>query len=176
MVKFSIVANNVKDPFARRWLLSVDNVPAPNWPLTANFDGSSFIENRVQGQLMTKELNLPDGKHIVYFAVSVPNASEWGTYSGGIQMDDVAGEFNGVDVDSVAAFEITVKGNKAVKRVNSTNTEVADSKISKVTNRIKGLPTMVRDHKNAFIVGVGLAIGASIAGVVIYKVRKGRRL
>jgi hypothetical protein len=130
MVKIGVVANNERDSFERRWLIVVDKLPPLNWSLSANFDGVSFVEAHTQGQLMQTQLNLPDGKHTIYFAVSVPDSGEWGTYSGGIQMDGVSGEFTGIDVDTVAAFEIEVKDNVAVKRVNQSGIDIDPNDVS----------------------------------------------
>lgn len=177
MPKFTVAANNDRDPFKRRWLLSVDNLPPANWPLVSNFDGVSFIENHTQGELMSVNLNLPNGKHTVYFATSAPASGQYGTYSGGIQMDGIAGEFNSVDIDTVAAFEIEVKDNKAVKRLNQAAQDipgaVTGKKMSAALNRVKAFTTK---NSKWLIVGVGAAAGITTLTYFLMKRRNGRRL
>jgi hypothetical protein len=173
LVKFIVVANNEKDPFKRRWMLSIDNVPPPNWPLVSNFDGRSFIENHTQGEMMSTDLSLPDGKHVVYFAVSAPQDGSYGMYSGGIQMDSVSGEFNSVDVDTVAAFEIEVKGNKAVKRVGSAAQELKDTQ-ARVMAPLAKIKAYATRNSKMLIVAVLAGAGAT-AGIYFFQRAKYRR-
>jgi hypothetical protein len=159
VVNIRVVANNEKDPFDRRWVVTIDKLPPLNWPLSANFDGTSFVETHSQGELMQTSLSLPNGKHVVYFAVSVPNGSEWGTYSGGVQMDGVSGEFTGIDVDTVAAFEIEVKDNKVTKRVNQQATELGETDQKAKAFFVKAKDKIVDNAK--------LVVGATAVGVVV---------
>lgn len=177
MVNFAVVANNPKDPFNRRWLVSVDNQPPVEWPLVANFDGVSFIETHSQGEVMNLSLNLPNGKHVVYVAISAPASGEWGTYSGGVQMDGVTGEFSNVDVDTVASFEIDVKDNKAVKRVNQVEQELnpmTNTRMSAVSRGFSKLRAGISKHRwlAATIVGVGGLVTVVVVFLVLRKKRR----
>jgi hypothetical protein len=129
--------------------------------------------------MMDVNLNLPNGKHVIYFATSCPADGSYGTYSGGVQMDGIGGEFSSVDVDTVAAFEIEVKDNKAIKRVNQASQDIigtsgpGSNKVKVVANKIKAY---AQKNTKWLIVAVGASGAVGVTAYFLAKRQRSRRL
>lgn len=108
MVQVAITARNPLDSAIRIWGVGIDKVPTGNWTK----DESVVKATKRSGELWNSNLQLADGKHKLYFIISQTVLSN-GTYQGEALFDTAGFNFQGVDNDSLAIFDVTVKGGKA---------------------------------------------------------------
>jgi hypothetical protein len=178
---------NPEDNFSRTWGLGIDNVPTDNWLKDPSIIKQSGIKS---GEKWEFNFQLTDGKHVVYFIISqTPGAL--GSYAGEAIFGDKARfTFVGVDNDSVAAFEVNVRGGNFTKTGKSNQAPVTDiptkgTFIPNLKGRfsfLRGIPLLLKNrtfpgtsHVNAWNVLIGTIIVASGAGIVIGVKRRMKR-
>lgn len=127
----TIKATDPLDSYLRNWALFIDTPPVGNWGKQQGL----ISTQKKSGSTWSQSVPISDGKHKVYFIVSLTDAT-LGTYSGTAIFDNAVFSFAGVDNDSVAVFDIDVKNGKAsrVGGVNSTTTDLVPPGVTGVTN------------------------------------------
>jgi hypothetical protein len=196
LIPVTVSLVNPKDSFVRIFGIWLDKLPPVDWTITLASQNTATHKEFVQsGDLVVTQLDMSDGEHKVYFSISQDEASgKTGIWSGVASFGGVRRPFNRVDVDTFAVFDILVKDGKVVERTNQSTgddlpTETDDpteqEESVSVFNKVKGA---VKDHvsiasirdlwnenKTAVLASAGGA-GAIIAGVVVWKETRKRRL
>jgi len=178
MVQVAITARNPADGNTRVWGLSIDEIPSGNW-----LKNSAIVKtDKKTGELWTTNLQIPDGRHKIYFIIS--QTPGLGTYSGEALFDQAGFNFSGVDNDSLVAFDVLVKSGKAVRSTGVPATTGADdidkpkfytpikARLNEVGDKVRGI-TWSWKHG----VGIAVIIGGTLGGLYLYKKmsKNGRR-
>lgn len=172
MVSASITARDQLDNGLRIWGLAIDTPPTGNWLK----DASVIKASKNSGDLWSTVLAIPDGRHTLYLIISTTQASN-GTYSGEALFDTAGFSFEGVDNDSVAAFDVNVKGGKATRASSSSRIGPTDVNTeSPYRRKLLGLYQSIKDMRHwnksqtAKFVGSLVAVGTIlVVGYIVYK-------
>lgn len=168
MVNVTVQAVDPTDQYLRYWGILVDQVPGQGWDIPG-----PNVETHRTTNTMTKVLQLPDGKHTIYFVVSNPTGVQSiGTYSGTINIDGISQQFSGVDVAHPFAIDVNVSNNVATKTGSSTQSGGAQGQLSNMTAKAKAFWAA---HKNKIIVGVAVAVPTGI-GIAVVAKKKGSHM
>lgn len=171
MVQVAITARNPSDGNTRVWGLSVDSIPTGNWLK----DGSIVKADKKTGELWSTNLQIPDGMHKVYFIIS--QTPGLGTYSGEALFDQAGFNFNGVDNDSLVAFDMLVKNGKATRSTGvpattgPTDIPGANKFITPIKTRLYNLGDKIRQVKLTWKHAgwAAFLIGGTLTGLYLYK-------
>lgn len=176
MVQAQITARNPLDNGLRSWGLSIDQPPTGNWLK----DESVIKSQQLSNSLWSRALAIPDGRHTLYFIVSTSQV-ENGTYSGEALFDTAGFSFEGVDNDSVAAFDINVKMGKATRASASSRIGPTDLPTEGVVKaKFRGLIQSIKDmrhwNKQQTMKAIASLIAVGVVVVVVYIVVKRMKL
>lgn len=180
MVQVAITARNPTDGTSRVWGLSADKIPSGNWLK----DPTILKMSRKTGELWNTQMQLPDGNHKVYFIVS--QTPGLGSYSGEALFDVAGFNFNGVDNDSLVAFDILVKNGKASRSTgasastNATDITTGNKFTTPIKARLFALGDKIRSVKLTWKHAglVVILVGGIFTALYLYKRvyrRNGRR-
>lgn len=181
MVKAQIHARNPQDNVLRIWGLGIDKIPTGNWLK----DPAVLKSNRHQGDMWEFDLNVPEGKHVLYFIVSQTNPDKGG-YEGEALFGQAGFSFKGIDNDTIAEFPVMMKGSKltrdsAVSQAKSTDIETTSTSSSGFHpwQTIKGTVTKVKTSVTAepkkYIVIGGVIVAVPLIGFAAWKMYKKKR-
>jgi hypothetical protein len=171
MTKVVLKTTALSDPFHRILGLWVDNVPPVGWTENLELQGTAALKWFVQdGDTVNGDLNLSDGKHDIFVAISQADASKLGAWCIDGSFDNVEADVCNIDVDTVGKFIITVEngivtstkdeGMREVDDLNNGTFQKLKSII--VTNSTKVKNVVKENQKASAIIG-----GASIAATAV---------
>jgi hypothetical protein len=182
-VDFELRLLNPKDQFTRIFGIWVDSPPPEGWTIDLARQNTAAFKTFVQdGDSVSGSLNLDDGKHDLYVAISQTESSRLGSWT-------IEGTFNGVklptlskvDWDTIGKYEVNVvdgevvssdgESGKDLTTLNATNKIVAakDAIIEKA-GEIRDIVSENR-KESALIAGVSATV-AVIASVISMKRRR----
>jgi hypothetical protein len=178
MASAMINARNPLDSGLRIWGLGIDKIPSGNWLK----DESIIKSDRHQGDQWDFDVALSNGKHTLYFIVSVTDPTK-GAYSGEALFGKAGFTFAGVDNDSVAQMDVVVKGDSVTRAdgKDSKTTDIDTTDSSSKFNGFKKFGTKIASIKDLSrdtwikIAAIGGAIGGGVIVAYLVLGRKKRR-
>jgi hypothetical protein len=174
-----INARNPLDGNLRIWGLGIDKIPSGNWLK----DGSIIKSERHQGDRWDFDVALSEGKHTLYFIVSVTDPTK-GAYNGEALFGNAGFTFAGVDNDSVAQMEVVVKGD-SVKRADGRDSKTTDIEttgssskfggLMRLGTKIAGIKDLSKDAWIKIATASGVIGGGAVVTYLVLNRKKRRR-
>jgi len=176
-----INARNNLDTSLRYWGIGIDKIPTGNWLKDADI----VKAQRYQGDLWQPELNMSDGKHVLYFIVSQTDPSRGG-YDGDAVIGEAGFNFKGIDNDTAARMPVIVAGGKIKRDSSSSHAEGKDIPENAFSGGFAGaggrlkaslssLRNMTAETRNRIAIGAGITVVGGIIVAICYKTWKKRK-
>lgn len=152
MVNIVAIASDPQDIHPRKWIMWYDYEPTTEWDSLASLQAEDAVdklieihESRYSGDTQTGQIDLPDGKHSIYFGISQDGGPSFGTYSGTISFDGISKTFAGFDVNVIGKWDVNVKNNAVVSLVGQSTPGVKLGFLDKIKG---GLMFVETEFKN----------------------------
>jgi hypothetical protein len=135
------------------------------------------IEPHESGDQMRATLQLPDGKHTIYFGVGFQSDEASMLYDGELIIGGQVCTFNNIDGDTLAACDVEIKGGKLYVEGSSEDEEIGStgSKFDFGSMLKFGkIKEIAEQKKREIVIGVSVPVAAGGLLLAIRKWRKGR--
>lgn len=187
-VNFRLV--NESDPFTRIFGVWVDRTPPEGWTQTLDLQNTATIKQFVQsGASVDGALDLSDGKHTIYVAISQTQSKRLAAWTVDATFDGVkAPTLAAIDWDTVGRYDVEVKNGKVVSQAGEAGQELDDinnddrnrvietvSKVkSEVSDGIKKVVNKIDENRKESGIIAAATAGFAIA-VTLISNKRGRR-
>jgi len=186
-VEFALRVLNPLDPFVRIFGIWIDSPPPEGWTVDLAGQNTAAFKRWIKdGDSVNGTLDLSDGKHKLYVAISQTASANLGSWA-------IEGTFDGVklptlskvDWDTIGRYDVSVKNGKIVSQMQHENEELSELRditglntLSRVKDVIVGKATEIKDivdnnRKESIIISAASA-GVAITAAYL-STRRGKR-